>query len=46
VACLTMVFKLMESASRTLRCLNGAPRLQALISGTKFVDGIEGKDAA
>jgi transposase-like protein len=45
-ACLTMVFKLMESASRSWRSLNGSPRLQAVISGAKFVDGIEVKDAA
>jgi putative transposase len=46
VACLTMVSKLMESASRGWRSLNGSPRLQAVISGAKFVDGIEVKDAA
>lgn len=46
VACLTMVFKLMESASRSWRLLNGSPRLQAVILGAKFVDGIEVKDAA
>jgi transposase-like protein len=45
-ACLTMVFKLMESASRSWRSLNGSARLQAVISGAKFVDGIEVKDAA
>jgi putative transposase len=46
VACLTMVFELMESASRSWRSLNGSPRLRAVISGAKFVDGIEVKDAA
>lgn len=46
MACLTMVFKLMESASRSWRLLNGLPRLQAVISGAKFIDGIEVKDAA
>ena len=46
VACLTMVFKLMESASRTWRALNGSPRLQAVISGARFADGIEVRDAA
>ena len=45
-ACLTMVFKLMESASKSWRSLNGSPRLQAVISGAKFVDGIEVRDAA
>jgi putative transposase len=46
VACLTMVFKLMEAASKRWRLLNGSGRLQAVISGAKFVDGIEVKDAA
>jgi len=46
VACLTMVFKLMEAASKRWRSLNGSGRLQAVISGAKFVDGIEVKDAA
>ena len=46
VACLTMVFKLMESASKSWRCLNGSALLPAVISGVKFVDGIEVKDAA
>ena len=46
VACLTMTFKLMESASKNWRTLNGSARLPAMISGAKFVDGIEVKDAA
>jgi putative transposase len=46
MACLTMVFKLMESASKSWRSLNGSERFQAVISGAKFVDGIEVKDAA
>jgi len=41
-----MVFKLMESASRSERSLNGSVRLLAVVSGVKFVDGIEVKDAA
>jgi putative transposase len=45
-ACLTMVFKLMESASKSWRLLNGSTHLKAVISGTKFVDGIEVNDAA
>jgi putative transposase len=45
-ACLTMVFKLMESASKNWRLLNGSSHLKAVISGTKFVDGIEVNDAA
>ena len=45
-ACETMVFKLMETASKNWRSLNGSARLQAVVSGAKFVDGIEVKDAA
>jgi putative transposase len=45
-ACLAMVFKLMEAASRTWRALNGSVRLRDVISGAKFVDGIVVKDAA
>jgi hypothetical protein len=41
-----MAFKLMESASKTWRTLNGSADLKAVISGTKFVDGIEVYDAA
>jgi putative transposase len=43
---LTIVFKLMEIASRNWRSLNGSVRLQVVISGAKFGDGIEVKDAA
>ena len=46
MACLTMVFKLMESASRSWRLLNKSSHLQAVISGAKFVDGIEVQNAA
>ena len=45
-ACLTMVFKLMESASRGWRSLNGSPLLAEVIRGTKFIDGIREKPAA
>jgi transposase-like protein len=46
VACLTMVFKLMEAASKRWRLLNGSGRLKDVIRGVKFVDGIEVKGAA
>ncbi len=46
VACLTMVFKLMESAAKRWRSLNGSARLLTVISGVTFVDGMEVKDAA
>ncbi|MCP6726237.1 transposase, partial [Klebsiella pneumoniae] len=37
-ACLTMVFKLMESASKKWRLLNGSPLLTKVIAGVRFVD--------
>jgi putative transposase len=46
VACLTMVFKLMESASRRWRSLNGSPLLAEVIKGVVFVDGIKQEGAA
>src|SRR5262245_3532318 len=46
LACLTMVFKLMQSAAKRWRLLNGAKLLPELIQGTQFVDGIKRQDAA
>ena len=46
VACLTMVFKLMQSASRHWRALNGSGLVSEVIKGTVFVDGIRKEDAA
>ena len=45
-ACLTMVFKLMESASRTWRAFNGSSRIQEVIAGAVFVDGVKQTHAA
>jgi putative transposase len=45
-ACLTMVFKLMESASKGWRSLNGSSLLTEVVRGTKFIDGIREKPAA
>jgi putative transposase len=45
-ACLTMVFKLMESASKGWRSLNGSPLLAEVVRGTKFIDGIREEPAA
>jgi putative transposase len=46
-ACETMVFKLMESASKGWRKLNGALLIPEILQGMKFVDGIKvAKDAA
>src|SRR5215468_7791028 len=46
VACLTMVFKLIESAARRWRALNGSPLLAEVLKGVVFVDGIKQEDAA
>jgi putative transposase len=40
-ACLTMVFKLMQSASKRWRLLNGSQLLPEVIAGARFVDGIK-----
>jgi transposase-like protein len=45
-ACLAMVFKLMESASKGWRSLNGSPLLAEVIKGTVFKDGVREKPAA
>jgi transposase-like protein len=45
-ACLTMVFKLMESASKGWRSLNGSPLLAEVVKGVVFIDGIKVKPAA
>ena len=41
VACLTMVFKLMESASKTWRALNGSTLAADVIAGVQFADGVK-----
>jgi len=40
-ACLTMVFKLMQSAAKRWRTLNGAKLLPEVIAGITFTDGIK-----
>lgn len=45
-ACLTMVFKLMQSASKKWRLLNGSQLLPDVIQGIQFIDGIKSKAAA
>ena len=40
IACLTMVYKLMQSASKKWRLLNGTQVLVEVLRGTIFVDGI------
>ncbi len=45
IACLTLVFKLVQSASKKWRALNGSALLPEIIRGVKFVDG-EAKVAA
>mgnify|MGYP001811892324 FL=1 len=47
LACLTMVFKLMASAAKKWRLLNGSQIIPDVIQGIKFIDGIrEDKVAA
>jgi transposase-like protein len=46
MACLTMVFKLMQSAAKRWRALNGADILPDVIQGIPFVDGEKQTQAA
>ena len=46
VACLAMVFKLTESASKKWRTLNGSSLLPDVIQGILFIDGIKLTEAA
>lgn len=46
IACLTMVYKLMQSASKRWRLLNGTQVLVEVLRGTIFVDGISIPQAA
>jgi len=41
IACLTMVFKLVQCAQKKWRVLNGADMLSDVIEGVEFVDGVE-----
>jgi putative transposase len=45
-ACLTMVYKLVQSASKRWRVLNGAKLIAEVIAGVVFVDGEKKEDAA
>jgi len=45
-ACLAMVFKLTESASKKWRTLNGSSLLPDVIQGALFIDGIKHTEAA
>jgi transposase-like protein len=40
-ACLTMVFKLMQSAAKRWRLLNGSQHLADVVQGVQFIDGIK-----
>jgi putative transposase len=46
LACLTMVFKLMQSASKKWRLLNGCQLLPDVIAGVQFIDGLKPQTAA
>lgn len=45
VACLTMVFKLIECASKNWRALNGSPLIAEVLDGVQFTDGIKQRAA-
>jgi transposase-like protein len=45
-ACLTMVYKLMESAAKHWKSLNGSRLLPDVIAGVVFTDGVKAQDAA
>ena len=45
-ACLTMVFKLMQSAAKRWRLLNGSQLLDDVIQGVQFIDGIKPQQGA
>jgi putative transposase len=45
-ACLAMVYKLMETASKKWRTLNGSTLLPEVVKGTVFVDGVRKQPAA
>lgn len=45
LACLTMVFKLMESAAKTWRGLNGSALIPDVIAGVLFTDGVKSEAA-
>src|SRR5690606_38227180 len=45
-ACLTMVFKLMQSAQKRWRLLNGAERLPDVLAGIPFKDGVKAQGNA
>jgi transposase-like protein len=46
LACLTMVYKLMESAAKKWRHLNGSKIIPDVIQGIKFIDGIREENVA
>jgi len=46
IACLTMVYKLMQSAAKKWRLLNGTQMLIEVLRGTIFIDGINVPQAA
>jgi putative transposase len=46
IACMTMVYKLMQSASKNWRVLNGSQVLVEVLRGITFIDGIQTPKAA
>jgi transposase-like protein len=46
MACLTMVYKLMQSASKKWRLLNGSEWIPDVLRGIPFIDGIKAQEVA
>jgi putative transposase len=46
MACLTMVYKLMQSASKKWRLLNGSQLILEVLRGTPFIDGVQSQVVA
>jgi len=45
-ACMTMVYKLMQSASKKWRLLNGSELIPEVVRGVPFIDGTRAQEAA
>jgi putative transposase len=46
IACMTMVYKLMQSASKKWRLLNGSELIPEVIRGIPFIDGVRAQEVA
>ena len=46
IACLAMVYQLMQSATKRWRLLNGSDLLPDVIAGVQFIDGVKSQEVA